>query len=119
MTWPGAYCAKLLTDAGATVTKVEHPDGHSLRHWSVSGPSGSDGDPDGALFRFLASSHASLVLDLAAPGAEATVDGLAAGADVAIVSTFGGHGATTPAVDPPPSTRPTPNWWSSASRPSA
>ncbi len=36
----GAYCAKLLSDAGATVTRVEHPNGHSLRHWSVNGDVG-------------------------------------------------------------------------------
>ncbi len=36
----GAYCAKLLSDAGASVTRVEHPDGHSLRHWSVNGDVG-------------------------------------------------------------------------------
>jgi crotonobetainyl-CoA:carnitine CoA-transferase CaiB-like acyl-CoA transferase len=97
----GAYCAKLLSDAGATVTRVEDPSGHSLRHWSVRGDVGSDGDADGALFRFLASSHHSVVLDFAAPGAETTVDALAAASDVAIVSTFGGHGAQTrTTVDP-------------------
>jgi len=97
----GAYCAKLLSDAGAAVTRVEPPSGHSLRHWSVQGDVGSDGDPDGVLFRFLASSHESVVLDFSAPGADATVAALAATSDVAIVSTFGGHGARTgPAVEP-------------------
>ena len=97
----GAYCAKLLSDAGATVTRVEHPNGHSLRHWSVNGDVGGDGDPDGALFRFLASSQDSVVLDLHAPESGATVAALAASADVCIISTFGGHGADTDAhVDP-------------------
>ena len=47
----GAYCAKLLTDAGATVTLVEPPEGAALRHWAY----GHDPAPgeDGALFRFL------------------------------------------------------------------
>jgi len=97
----GAYCAKLLTDAGATVTRVERPEGHALRHWSVTGTVGSDRDADGALFRFLASSQESLVLDLDGPGARETLGALAASSDVAIVSTFGGHGATTdPTADP-------------------
>jgi len=97
----GAYCAKLLTDAGAAVTRVERPEGHGLRHWSVTGTVGNDGDADGALFRFLASSQESLVLDLDGPGARETLDALAASSDVAIVSTFGGHGANTdPTVDP-------------------
>ena len=97
----GAYCAKLLSDAGATVTRVEQPGGHSLRRWSVHGDVGSDGDADGALFRFLASSHESVVLDFHSPGSDVTVAALAATADVAILSTFGGHGAdTTSTVDP-------------------
>ncbi len=97
----GSYCAKLLSDAGATVTRVEQPEGHSLRRWSVNGDVGIDGDPDGALFRFLASSQESLVLDRTEPGADGTLEALAASSDVVIVSTFGGHGATTdPAIDP-------------------
>jgi crotonobetainyl-CoA:carnitine CoA-transferase CaiB-like acyl-CoA transferase len=97
----GAYCAKLLSDAGALVTKVERPEGHGLRRWSVTGQVGHDGDEDGALFRFLASSHESLVLDPAAPEAEATIEALAGTADVAIVSTLGGHGVSDdPAVSP-------------------
>jgi crotonobetainyl-CoA:carnitine CoA-transferase CaiB-like acyl-CoA transferase len=97
----GAYCAKLLSDAGATVSRLEPPEGHSLRRWSVTGTVGRDGDPDGALFRFLAASQESLVLDRTEPGADLTVDALAASSDVAIVSTFGGHGAKTyPTVDP-------------------
>ena len=96
----GAYCAS-LSDVGATVTRVEHPNGHSLRHWSVNGDVGGDGDPDGALFRFLASSQDSVVLDLHTPESGATVAALAASADVCIISTFGGHGADTDAhVDP-------------------
>ncbi|OBG24473.1 acyl-CoA transferase [Mycolicibacterium celeriflavum] len=40
----GAYCGKLLTDAGAEVVKVEPPDGDPLRRVSVTGanPDGSD-----------------------------------------------------------------------------
>ncbi len=94
----GAYCAKLLTDAGAGVTKVEPPEGHRLRRWSVSGAVGRDGDPDGALFRYLAASQASRVAGptLRLPEAEEP-DGRW---DLAIVSTFGGRaGGRPPGID--------------------
>src|SRR5580658_6442776 len=62
-TWiGGAYCTKLLADAGAEVTKVEAPAGDPLRRWSASGaaiPAGGDG----ALFNFLAASKQSVVVD--------------------------------------------------------
>jgi crotonobetainyl-CoA:carnitine CoA-transferase CaiB-like acyl-CoA transferase len=59
----GAYCTKLLADGGATVVKVESPDGDPLRRWSASGaeiPAGADG----ALFAYLSSTKQSLVVDL-------------------------------------------------------
>ena len=96
----GAYCAKLLADAGADVTKVERPEGHRLRRWSASGSVGNDGDPDGALFRFLASSQQSVILDLNASSAHDALDRLAAASDVVILSTFGDRaGGRSPAVD--------------------
>jgi crotonobetainyl-CoA:carnitine CoA-transferase CaiB-like acyl-CoA transferase len=47
----GAYCAKLLAGAGATVTLLEPEDGGAMRRWSWDRelPEGEDG----ALFRFL------------------------------------------------------------------
>ncbi len=84
----GAYCAKLLADAGAGVVKIESPEGHGLRRWSASGGVGSDGDDDGVLFRFLASSQENLVVAPALLGEE-EFDGLVATADVVITSTFG------------------------------
>jgi crotonobetainyl-CoA:carnitine CoA-transferase CaiB-like acyl-CoA transferase len=47
----GAYCGKLLADAGADVIKVEPPGGDPLRRWSASGAAL---DGAGPLFRYLA-----------------------------------------------------------------
>src|SRR4051794_34162435 len=58
----GAYCTKLLADAGADVVKVEGPSGDPLRRWSASGATIAD-DEDGALFNHLAASKRSVVLD--------------------------------------------------------
>jgi crotonobetainyl-CoA:carnitine CoA-transferase CaiB-like acyl-CoA transferase len=58
----GAYCTKLLADGGATVIKVESPQGDPLRRWSASGAQIAPGT-DGALFSFLASSKHSVVVD--------------------------------------------------------
>lgn len=58
----GGYCTKLLADGGATVVKVEPPEGDPLRRWSASGAEISVGD-DGALFSFLACSKHSVVVD--------------------------------------------------------
>lgn len=59
----GAYAGKLLADAGATVWKVEPPEGDPRRRWSVSGES-LDEAGDGVLFRMLHASKRSVVLDL-------------------------------------------------------
>lgn len=97
----GAYCAKLLADAGARVTKVETPEGHRLRRWSVSGAVGLDGDPDAALFRYLASSQHSLVMDPDQLGDSRALDALVGASDVAVFSTFGGRAGHRPSpVDP-------------------
>ena len=67
----------------------------------MSGSVGSDGDADGALFRYLASSQQSLVIDPAAPSADDVRDRLAATSDVVIVSTFGDRaGGCPPVIDP-------------------
>ncbi|MBJ7307613.1 MAG: CoA transferase, partial [Acidimicrobiia bacterium] len=46
----GAYCSKLFADSGATVTRVEPPDGDPQRHaqWS-----GVPTEGDAPLFRYL------------------------------------------------------------------
>jgi crotonobetainyl-CoA:carnitine CoA-transferase CaiB-like acyl-CoA transferase len=58
----GAYCTKLLADAGADVVIVEDPGGHPLRRWSASGAAIPHGD-DGALFSFLSCSKESVLVD--------------------------------------------------------
>ncbi len=60
----GAYCTKILADAGADVVKIESPLGDPLRGWSASGASIGP-DDDGALFQFLAGGKRSVVLDVA------------------------------------------------------
>ncbi len=76
----GAYCAKLFSDAGATVTLLEPPEGGSLRRWSWSRtlPTGEDG----ALFRYLRHGQRSVVAEPASPQLEALV----AGADIVVTS---------------------------------
>ena len=58
----GAYCTKMLADGGATVVKVEAPQGDPLRGWSASGAVIPPGE-DGALFSFLAGAKRSVLVD--------------------------------------------------------
>ena len=87
----GSYCAKLFADAGAEVVKIEPPSGHRLRGWSLSERIGSDGDADGALFRYLAANQRSIVADLTDASGRAEVLELAAASDVVIESFPVGH----------------------------
>jgi crotonobetainyl-CoA:carnitine CoA-transferase CaiB-like acyl-CoA transferase len=59
----GAYCTKLLADAGADVIKIEDPGGDPLRRWTASGAEIPEHE-DGALFSFLACSKESVVSDV-------------------------------------------------------
>ncbi len=94
----GAYCTKLLADGGATVIKVEPPEGDPLRRWSASGAEIQPGD-DGALFSFLACSKHSVVAD---PDADIDyVNALLDGADAVVWSrgsTVAEHVVLTPAA---------------------
>jgi crotonobetainyl-CoA:carnitine CoA-transferase CaiB-like acyl-CoA transferase len=80
---PGAYCTKLLTDAGVDVIKVEPPGGDPLRTYSASGTELS-ADEGGPLFRYLSAGKRSVV---GVPG-ESHVDELFAEADI-VVESFG------------------------------
>ena len=106
----GAYCAKLLADAGATVPG-ERPEGHRLRPWSASGSAGRDGDTDGGLFRFPASPVQSRHRP-EGPAADDAGTGSRGSTDVVIVSTFGDRsGGCPPAIDARACGGATPNWW--------
>jgi crotonobetainyl-CoA:carnitine CoA-transferase CaiB-like acyl-CoA transferase len=81
----GGYCTKLLADGGATVIKVEPPEGDPLRRWSSSGAAIAPGG-DGALFGFLAGSKHSVVADPEAGDDIRMVEGLLASADAMVWS---------------------------------
>lgn len=58
----GAYCTKLLVDAGAHVVKLEDPSGDSLRRWAASHDTLAEGAV-GPLFQYLSASKRSVMLD--------------------------------------------------------
>ncbi|MFK7894727.1 MAG: CaiB/BaiF CoA transferase family protein [Myxococcota bacterium] len=71
----GAYAGKLLVDAGATVWKIEPPEGDPRRGWSASGKS-RDEAGDGVLFRYLHASKRSVVADPSTDAGRRTILGL-------------------------------------------
>lgn len=81
----GGYATKLLADAGATVVKVESPQGDPLRVWSASGTPIEPGS-DGALFSFLACSKHSVVVDPGDAGDLALLRALLRSADAVVWS---------------------------------
>ncbi|MCU1400265.1 MAG: putative CoA-transferase [Acidimicrobiales bacterium] len=80
----GGYCTKVLADVGFDVIKVESPAGDHLRHWSASGSVGTDGDSDGALFRYLHTSKRSVVTDATTSSGRAAILELVRGAAIVI-----------------------------------
>ncbi|RAV08079.1 CoA transferase [Mycolicibacterium sp. GF69] len=81
----GAYATKLLADGGATVIKVESPQGDPLRSWSASGAPIEPGS-DGALFSFLACTKHSVVVDPQRPDDLDLLRELLRGADAVVWS---------------------------------
>ena len=78
-----SYCAKLLGDLGATVTKVESGRGDPLRRCGPHRP----GQPDqvgGGLFHYLNANKQSVIADLTDDPVAATVADLVAGADIVV-----------------------------------
>jgi crotonobetainyl-CoA:carnitine CoA-transferase CaiB-like acyl-CoA transferase len=81
----GAYCTKVLADAGAEVTMVEPPGGRTLRNRSAgSGPV----DPiyGSAFFQFLTCSKSSVVVDLGNDDDLELIDKLVSDADAIVWS---------------------------------
>jgi len=79
----GPYCGKLFVDLGAEVTKIEAPEGDSLRRW---GPF-PDGEPDrdrAGLFEYLNAGKRGRVLDITCEGDSAAARQLIGEADVLI-----------------------------------
>ena len=81
----GGYCSKLLADGGATVIKVEAPEGDPLRRWSASGAEIA-ADEDGALFSFFAGAKHSVVVDPDNPDEVKVLRGLLESADAVVWS---------------------------------
>lgn len=79
----GGYCTRLLSDAGATITKVESESGDALRRWSATGAT-IGRDENGALFDFLAASKRSLTVEPDSPLDRDRVRDLLAMADAVI-----------------------------------
>jgi len=71
----GAYCTRLLADGGATVVKVEPPEGDDLRRWTASGEPPPDGR-DAPLFGYLAGGKQSVVFGPDGERAAADLDEL-------------------------------------------
>src|SRR5262249_20404576 len=82
---PGAYCTKLLADLGATVTKVEPPEGDPMRRQPPF--KGAVADPETSLaFAYYHANKRSIVLDLHADADRRTLDELVARNDVIVAS---------------------------------
>jgi crotonobetainyl-CoA:carnitine CoA-transferase CaiB-like acyl-CoA transferase len=79
----GPYCGKLFVDLGADVTKIEGPEGDSLRRW---GPfPGDEPDPDRCgLFEYLNAGKRGTVLDISGERQAAVARQLVGEADVLI-----------------------------------
>jgi len=79
----GPYCGKLFADLGADVTKIEGPEGDSLRRW---GPfPGGEPDPDRCgLFEYLNAGKRGAVLDITCASQAAIARELIADADVLV-----------------------------------
>lgn len=77
----GPYCAQMLADFGATVIKVESPEGDENRRWPPMSPNGQS-----ANFGSVNRGKRSMVLNLKNPAAREVLKDLAARADVLIHS---------------------------------
>lgn len=79
----GEYCGKLLADFGATLLKIEPPQGSATRRLGPFAPSGT-GIEDSGLFAYLNTNKQSLTLDLGTEQGQARLAALLAAADAVI-----------------------------------
>lgn len=84
----GAYCTKILADAGAEVIKLDPPGGGSLWHRSASGAP-VDGRYGGVLHQYLSCSKSSVVVDLASSDDLALARDMIKSADAVVWSAEG------------------------------
>lgn len=80
----GPYCAMLLADMGADVTKVEGPAGDTLRAWPPHTAGDSDAKPYSENFASLNRNKQSVTLDLKSPAQRDAALALIAQADVLV-----------------------------------
>ncbi len=84
----GPTCTQLLGDLGATVIKIENPatGGDDTRTWGPPFAMGKDGQPTDLSSYFMSSNRNkySVAVDIADPEGQATIQALAATADVVI-----------------------------------
>ncbi len=79
----GPYCTMLLGDLGATIVKVEGPDGDETRHWMPPATPGPRGE-EATYYLSVNRSKRAVTLDFADSADLATACALAARADVVI-----------------------------------
>jgi len=79
----GPYCARLLGDFGASVTRIERPEGNVDRGLV---PLTADGSGGGALYHAINCNKASLALDLKRPESRPVLDRMLALADVVVAN---------------------------------
>ena len=75
---PGAYCARLLADAGADVVKVEPPTGDSARHTGPFPGNVKDADWSG-LYLYLNANKRGITLDIRSVRSDGNRDPAVAG----------------------------------------
>ena len=80
----GPWAGQVLADLGATVIKVESPEGDDTRRWGPPFVTRDDGTEEAAYFHATNRGKASVIADFATPEGMAKVHGLLSDADIVI-----------------------------------